>query len=217
MGPQPRIERFDVEPIADLSGGNDLRFTLIGTPGGKVDLAIKGVKGKILLPEVNNGEYANTYTIKNRDQIKSNSVVTANLRVGERVTSVTLGKALQSASAPVRAARICNNCGTIEAVNLVEVKGEGGYLGTIGGGVVGALLGSQIGEGRGRTAAQIAGALGGAYAGHTIEGNVRKSNHYEVLVRLQNGATQTFSFAAEPGFKVGDAVKINDGVIVRNP
>lgn len=216
-GPLPRIERFDVEPIAELSGGNDLRFTLIGTPGGKVDLAIKGVKGKILLPEVNSGEYANTYTIKNRDRITSNSVVTANLRVGERVTSVALGKALQSASSPVRATSICNNCGTIEAVNLIEVKGEGGYLGAIGGGVVGALLGSQIGGGRGRTAAQIAGALGGAYAGHTIEGNVRKSNHYEVLVRLQNGATQTFSFAAEPGFKMGDAVKINDGVIVRNP
>ncbi|MCL4471067.1 MAG: glycine zipper 2TM domain-containing protein [Gammaproteobacteria bacterium] len=216
-GPQPRIESFDVEPVADLSGGNDLRFTVLGTPGGKVDLAIKGVKGKVLLPEVNSGEYAITYTIRNRDRIKSNSVVTANLRVGERVTSVTLGKALQSASAPVRAARICNNCGTVEAVNLVEVKGEGGYLGTIGGGVVGALLGSQIGEGRGRTAAQIAGALGGAYAGHTIEGNVRKSSHYEVLVRLQNGATQTVSFAAEPGYRVGDKVKINDGVIVRNP
>ena len=216
-GPQPRIERFDVEPVADLSGGNDLRFTVLGTPGGKVDLAIKGVKGKILLPEVNSGEYANTYTIRNRDRIKSDSVVTANLRVGERVTSVTLGKALQSAAAPVRAASICNNCGTVEAVNLVEVKGEGGYLGTIGGGVVGALLGSQIGDGRGRTAAQIAGALGGAYAGHTIEGNVRKSSHYEVLVRLQNGATQTVSFAAEPGYRVGDKVKINDGVIVRNP
>ena len=218
-GPQPSIERFDVEPIADLSGGNDLRFTVFGTPGGKVDLAIKGVKGKVFLPEVSKGEYASTYTIRNRDRIKSNSVVTANLRVGERVTSVTLGKALQNVAAPVpvRAARICNNCGTIEAINLVEVKGEGSYLGTIGGGVVGALLGSQIGDGNGRTAAQIAGAVGGAYAGHAIEGNVRKSNHYEVLVHLQNGATQTVSFAAEPGFRVGDSVKINDGVIVRNP
>jgi outer membrane lipoprotein SlyB len=216
-GPQPSIDRFDVEPVADLSGGNDLRFTVLGTPGGKVDLAIKGVKGKVLLPEVNNGEYANTYTIRNRDRIKSDSVVTANLRVGERVTSVILGKALQSTAVPVRAASLCNNCGTVEAVNLVEVKGEGSYLGTIGGGVLGALLGSQIGEGRGRTAAQIAGALGGAYAGHTIEGNVRKSNHYEVLVRLQNGATQTVSFATEPGYRVGDKVKINDGVIVRNP
>ncbi len=218
-GPQPRIERFDVEPVADLSGGNDLRFTLFGTPGGKVDLTISGVKGKVFLPEVNSGEYASTYTIRNRDRITSNSVVTANLRLGERGTSATLGKDLQSAAAPapVRAARICNNCGTVEAINLVEVKGEGGYLGTIGGGVVGALLGSQIGGGSGRTAAQIAGALGGAYAGHVIEGKARTSNHYEVLVRLQNGATQTVTFASEPGYRVGDSVKIIDGVIMRNP
>jgi outer membrane lipoprotein SlyB len=218
-GPQPRIERFNVEPVADLSGGNDLHFTVFGTPGGKVDLAINGVKGKVFLPEVNNGEYTTTYTIRNRDRIASNSVVTANLRLGERVTSVTLGKALQSAAAPVaaRVVSICNNCGTVEAINLVEVKGEGSYLGTIGGGVVGALLGSQVGGGNGRTAAQIAGALGGAYAGHAIEGNARKSSHYEVLVRLQNGAAQTVIFAAEPGYRVGDKVKINDGVIVRNP
>lgn len=217
-GPQPKIERFNVEPVADLGGGNELPFTVFGTPGGKVDIAIGGVKGKVLLPEVNSGEYAGTYTIKRRDRITSGSVVTANLRVGERVTSATLGKALQSAAAPapVHVAHLCNNCGTVEAVNLVEVKGEGGYLGTIGGGVVGALLGSQIGGGNGRTAAEIAGAVGGAYAGHAIEGKVRKSTHYEVLVRLQNGATQTVTFAAEPGFKAGDKVKINDGVIVRN-
>lgn len=216
-GPPPKIERFDVEPSADLSGGNDLHFTLIGTPGGKAHLTIKGVKGKVLLPEVKNGHYANTYTIKNRDRITSKSTVTAHLLLGERVTSVTLVKGLHSAAAPVPVAQICNNCGTVEAINLVEVKGEGNYLGTIGGGVVGALLGSQIGDGSGRTAAQIAGALGGAYAGHTIEGNVRKTNHYEVVVRLQNGATQAVTFATDPGYRVGDAVKINNGVIVRNP
>jgi outer membrane lipoprotein SlyB len=218
-GPQPRIERFNVEPSADLSGGNDLHFTVLGTPGGKVDLAINGVKGKVFLPEVNTGEYASTYTIKNRDRIASNSVVTANLRVGERLTSVTLGKALQSAAAPapVRVARNCSNCGTVEAVNLIEVKGEGSYLGAIGGGIVGALLGSQVGGGNGRTAAQIAGAVGGAYAGHAIEGKSRASNHYEVVVRLENGATQTGTFTDEPGYRVGDKVKINDGVIVRNP
>jgi outer membrane lipoprotein SlyB len=217
-GPQPKIERFNVEPAADLSGGNDLRFTVFGTPGGKVDLAINGVRGKIFMSEVNNGEYTSTYTIRNRDRIASNSVVTANLRVGERVTSVTLDKALQSAAAPapVRVARICNNCGTVEAVNLIEVKGEGSYLGVVGGGVVGALLGSQVGGGNGRTAAEVAGAVGGAYAGRALEGNARKTNHYEVLVRLQTGAVQTVSFAADPGYRIGDKVKINDGVIVRN-
>jgi outer membrane lipoprotein SlyB len=218
-GSQPKIERFLVEPVADLSGGNDLQFTVFGTPGGKVDLAINGVKGKVLLTETRSGEYATTYTIRNRDRITANSVVTANLHVGERVASATLGTALQSitAPAPVRAARACANCGTVEAINLIEVKGEGGYLGTIGGGVVGALLGSQVGNGNGRTAAEIAGAVGGAYAGRAIEGKAHASNHFEVLVRLENGATQTISFASDPGYRVGDKVRINDGVIARNP
>lgn len=216
-GPQPRIERFDVDPVAELSGGNDLRFKLKATPGGKADLTIRGVKGKILLHEINSGEYIGSYTIRNRDRITSNSDVTANLRVGERMTSISLGKPLQSEAAPAQVTHICHNCGTVEAINLVEVKGEGTYLGTIGGGVVGALLGSQIGGGRGRTAAEIAGALGGAYAGHAIEGNARKSDHYEVLVRLQNGATQAVTYASDPGFRVGDPVKINAGVIERNP
>ena len=128
-GSQPTIERFDVEPVADLSGGSDLHFTLIGTPGGKVDLTINGVKGKVLLPEVNRGEYANIYTIKNRDRIMPDSRVTANLRLGERVASVTLSNALQNAAASANSTRICNNCGTVEAINLVETKGEGSYLG----------------------------------------------------------------------------------------
>lgn len=218
-GQQPRIERFDIEPITDFSGGNDLRFTVFGTPGGKVDLSIKGVKGKIFLPEVNSGEYTGTYTIKNRDRITSNSTVIAYLHSGDRVASATLDKALQSAAphARLRAANVCHNCGTVEAINRVEVKGEGGYLGTIGGGVVGALLGSQIGKGKGRTAAEIAAALGGAYAGHTIEGNVRKSYHYEILVRLQNGATQTIPSAVEPPYRVGDKVVVNEGVLSRQP
>jgi outer membrane lipoprotein SlyB len=217
-GLQPKIERFNVDPAPDLSAGNDLRFTLFGTPGSKVDLAIDGVRGKILMTEVRNGEYASTYTIRNRDRIASSSVVTANLHVGERVTSITLGKSLQSAAAPapVRVARICYNCGAVEAVNLIEVKGDGSYLGTIGGGVVGAVLGSQIGSGNGRTAAQIAGAVGGAYAGRAIEANSRTTNHFEVVVRLQNGTSQTVAFAADPGYRVGDKVKINEGVIVRD-
>lgn len=216
-GPQPKIDHFNVDPAADLKGGNELYFSVTGTPGGQVDLAIQGVKGKVLLPEVKNGEYASTYTIRSRDRIVRNSTVTANLRLGERVTSATLGKPLQNVNASVQSSQVCNTCGTVESVNLVEVKGEGGYLGAIGGGVVGALLGSQVGQGTGRTVAQIAGAVGGAYAGRAIEAKSRTTNHHEVVVRLHNGSAQTVSFAAEPGFKVGDKVKINAGVITRAP
>lgn len=217
--PQARISYFNVDPAGSLNAGNDLYFSVTGTPGAQVTLAITGVKGKVFLPEVQTGEYAGTYTIKQRDRITRRSAVTANLRLGEHLASATLGKPLQSdtAPAPLQVNRVCPDCGIVESVNLVEVKGEGGYLGAIGGGVVGAILGSQVGDGKGRTVAQIAGAVGGAYAGRALEAKSRTSNHFEVLVRLNNGTAQTVSFTAEPGFKVGDKVKVNDGVITHNP
>ena len=81
----------------------------------------------------------------------------------------------------------------VEAINLVEVKGQGTFLGKIGGGVAGVILGSQIGSGKGTTAAQVAGAVGGAYAGNEIEKRMKTTSHYEVLVRLENGGAQTLS------------------------
>ncbi len=217
-GAGPKIERFDVQPVSDLSGGNELKFTLFGTPGGKADMTIAGASGRFFLPEVHNGEYAGVYTIKRRDHVLADSAVTANLRVGDTITSSTLGKSLMLANAPVRqpVARICNNCAVVESVNPIEVNGDGGYLGTIGGGVVGALLGSQVGGGRGRTAAEIAGALGGAYAGRAIEGNVKKVVHYETVVRLQNGATQTITTEGNPGLRIGEKVRVTDGQMTRD-
>jgi outer membrane lipoprotein SlyB len=217
-GAFPKITRFDVQPSAELGGGNELAFTLYGTPAGKAEIAIAGVKGKFFLEETRSGEYSGAYTIKRRDRIASNSAVTANLRVGDRIASATLGQTLLTAVVAVPpVARICANCGTVEAVNIVEVKGDGGYLGTIGGGVLGGLLGNQVGGGNGKTAATVVGAIGGALAGRAIEGNVKKTVHHEVLVRLQNGGTQTVAFETDPGYRIGDKVKINDGILSRNP
>ncbi len=216
-GPKPVISRFNVVPDTELTAGNELRFSLLGTPGGKVDLAIAGVRGKVFLRENNNGEYEGTYNIRYADRINANSKVVAHLRIGERVTSATLSQSLLAAQRVEQTPRPCYNCGTVEAVNLVEVRGEGNYLGAIGGGVVGALIGSQVGGGSGRTAAQVAGALSGAYVGNRIEGNSRRAQHFEVLVRLQNGAAQTLSFANDPGYHVGDKVRLNNGVLSRQP
>jgi hypothetical protein len=36
-----------------------------------------------------------------------------------------------------------------------------------------------------------------------------------VVVRLDNGSLQTVTLADEPNFKVGDQVKLDNGVIVR--
>ena len=211
----PRIERFDVQGNDDLSAGNELTFSVYGTPGAKVDMAIAGTRGVFFLPEGKPGEYTGSYTIRRADHIAPNSAVTANLRIGNRVTSATLGKPLQVAAAP-KAVRYCSNCATVEAINVVEVNGEGNYLGTIGGGVVGALLGSQVGSGNGRTAAQLAGAVGGAVVGRNIERRAKRTQHYEVQVRFANGGTQTLTYENDPGLRAGEHVKVNNGVLERD-
>jgi outer membrane lipoprotein SlyB len=220
-GGQPRIERFDVEGSDDLRAGDDLNFMLRGTPGAKVDMLIAGTRGVFFLPEVRPGEYEGSYVIRRGDRIAPNTVVTANMRLNGRVTTQTLGKSLQLVStAPAgtpRVVRYCTNCATVEAINVVEVNGDGNYIGTIGGGVVGALLGSQVGGGNGKTAAQVAGALGGAYVGRNIDrNNARQTKHFEVVIRFPNGGSQTVQYANDPGLRVGEKVKINDGVLTRD-
>ena len=108
------------------------------------------------------------------------------------------------------------NCGVIEAVNVVETKAEGNnVVGTIAGGVVGGVLGHQVGGGSGKDLATIAGALGGAYAGNRVQSNMGKTTEYQVVVRLETGATQTVKFAADPAFKTGERVRVENNNITR--
>lgn len=116
---------------------------------------------------------------------------------------------------PVRATHSCPNCGTIESVNLVETAGQSTPLGMIAGGVVGGLLGNQVGQGNGRTVATVAGAAGGAYAGNEIEKHVRKTKSYKIVVRLNDGESRVFHQNTDPGFNIGDRVKIENNAIVR--
>lgn len=215
-GTDPRIDRFDVVPN-QLVAGSDLFFTLNGTPGGKASVKIAGVAGRVFLEESRDGVYEGIYTIKTKDRIAPDSKVTANLRLGDQRSSAILGKSLLAAGNQPgnrRVARSCANCGAVEAINVIEVKGEGNYLGMIAGGLAGALLGHQVGGGTGKTVATVAGAAGGAYAGNVIEGKMKTTKHYEVIVRLENGGTQAVSYEAMPGFRVGDKVKVENGTLV---
>jgi len=212
----PRIERFEVQANSELRSGYELPFSMFGTPGGQASIVIAGGAGRFFLDEMRPGEYAGIYTIRDGDSIASNSVVTGDLRVGDNYARATLGQPLVRAAAQARRSSRCNDCGVVEAINVVEVKGDGNYFGTIAGGVVGALIGSQIGGGRGRTAAQVAGAVGGAYAGNRIQNNSNKRIHYELVVRLQAGGTQTVTYETDPGYRVGESVRIVNNVLVRN-
>lgn len=218
-GTAPRIQSFTVAPTSRIEPGSELFFTLMGTPGGRASARLNGMQGKIFLNETTAGKYEGSYTIKARDRITAASRVTANLRLDNKQADAVLRESLV-ASGAVRPsnvpARICPNCGVVEAINTIEVKGDGSYVGLIGGGLAGVVLGSQIGNGNGRTAAQVLGAVGGALAGREIEKNVRKNTHFEVVTRLESGGTQTVTYPTAPAFRVGDKVRIENNLLVAN-
>lgn len=109
--------------------------------------------------------------------------------------------------------RRCDNCGRVESVEARAEPGQGSGLGAVAGGVAGALLGKQIGKGNGNKAATILGAIGGAYAGHQIERHMRKSETYDVNVRMDDGSYRTVS-TTQPNARIGEQVRVVDGVIV---
>jgi outer membrane lipoprotein SlyB len=226
----PRVQTFDVRGSDDLGPGHELKFTVVGTPGAKVDVQIAGTRGIFTLPEVRPGEYAGLYTIRRDDNIAPDASVTATIRANGRYSTATLGQPLlaggrmhedrrdvrrddRRADDSQRVARYCTNCATVESVNVIQ--GEAGAAGTLGGAAVGGLLGNQVGSGSGRTAATVAGAVGGALAGRSIERNAR-GERYEVVVRYENGATQSVRYDNDPGFRVGEQVRVSDGVLTRD-
>jgi outer membrane lipoprotein SlyB len=114
------------------------------------------------------------------------------------------------ASAPAA----CVDCGVVESIRAIEVKGEGSGVGAIGGAVVGGVLGNQVGRGNGRTVATVVGAGAGAYAGHEIEKNVNKSVSYQVRVRMSDGTYRVFHERAQPALAIGQKVRVTEQGIV---
>jgi len=114
-----------------------------------------------------------------------------------------------------RKAIACAECGVVDSIVPVEVKGETHGVGMIAGGVTGALVGNQIGRGNGNAVATIGGAAGGAYAGNEIEKQVKKSVRYKVRVRMPDGTYRTTYQSAAPGFAVGDKVRVSNGQVVK--
>ena len=109
----------------------------------------------------------------------------------------------------------CKGCGTVVDVKTIKKEGEGSGVGAVLGGVAGGVLGHQVGSGRGKDVATVAGAAGGAYAGHQIEKNQKSTTSYEVVVKMEEGNTRTFTYPGPTSYKVGDKVKVQDKKLVR--
>ena len=110
----------------------------------------------------------------------------------------------------IAAASRCSDCGVVDLIHTVQVKGQGSGVGAVAGGVVGGILGNQVGGGRGRTAMTVVGAGAGAYAGHELEKSMNKHVNYEIHVRMDDSSMRVFH-VQEPAVAVGQRVKIKDG------
>ena len=118
------------------------------------------------------------------------------------------------AATPVKA--LCYECGTVESIREIEKPGQAGGAGAVAGGLLGGLLGHQVGNGRGRDVMTVVGAVGGAIAGHQVEKNVKKAKTYEIMVRFEDGTTQTIAQETAPAWQTGDKVRIVNNQLQSN-
>ena len=91
-------------------------------------------------------------------------------------------------------------------------------LGAVVGGVAGAVLGNQIGSGSGRTAATVLGGVAGAAVGNQIARNqqgVTTAAGYRITMQSDQGVIRTFEVPATGDLRVGDRVRVDNGVIYR--
>lgn len=206
------ISSFHVGAPDPVRPGDELSFTLQGTPGGQASASVQGVAQRIPLAEVRPGVYEGTYVVRRKDNLRGKLVADGRLVVNRRESTLRFDGG-QHAGQPVAS---CAQCGAVTSVKLVTVKDDHpNVLGTIAGGVIGGVLGNQVGGGSGRDLATIAGAVGGAYAGNRVENNMNKKQVHRVTVRLDNGTTRSFDYAQDPGLQPGNRVKVENDALAR--
>ena len=109
--------------------------------------------------------------------------------------------------------------GVVQSITVVRQDAPASTTGAgaVVGGVVGGLLGNQVGGGRGNTIATVAGVAGGAVAGNQIERRTQTQqvDVFQLSVRLSNGNVQTLTQSTDNGIRVGDRVRIDNGVATR--
>lgn len=221
------ITAFDVKAAEGFQPGDELDFSLKGAPGGVARVVIQGVDKRIALTEVSRGVYEGSYVIRRQDRLQGELIADGYLMGGDRrETSQRFERRFERVSSDTgrtdgrdtrqQPLATCANCGSVESVSLVEVKGDSpNVIGTIAGGLLGGVLGNQVGGGSGKDLATIVGAVGGAYAGNRVENNMGKSKVFRVAVRLDGGAMQNFDYANDPSVQVGTRVKVENGVLIR--
>jgi outer membrane lipoprotein SlyB len=91
-------------------------------------------------------------------------------------------------------------------------------IGAVVGGLAGAALGSTVGGGSGRTAATVLGGVAGAAIGNQVMRNqqgVLTSPGYRITMQSDNGVVRTYEVPSHGDLRVGDRIRVENGVIHR--
>ena len=80
----PAIERFVMHARGPIEPGRELRFRLVGAPGGDAWLDIPGVIRGVDLQETRPGFYEGSYTVRRRDNLDAFTRAVATLRNGDQ-------------------------------------------------------------------------------------------------------------------------------------
>jgi outer membrane lipoprotein SlyB len=210
------IGSFHVTAPAQVQPGDELVFALHGMPGGQASASVQGIAKRVPLTEVQPGVYEAAYVVRRKDALRGNLIADGYLVVNRREAVLRYDAEQHGGHGSSQPVVSCGHCGRVTAVNTVAVKPDHpSVLGVIAGGVLGGVLGHQVGGGTGRDLATVAGALGGAYAGNKVGTNMNTKQVFRVSVRLDNGTTRTFDYAADPGLKTGTRVKIDGNALAR--
>ena len=88
--------------------------------------------------------------------------------------------------------------------------------GAILGAVAGGLIGNQVGSGNGRAAATVLGGAAGAAVGSQVGRTTNVADAvYRVTVQTDNGVIRYYDVPATGDLRVGDRVRVDNGVIYR--
>ena len=90
--------------------------------------------------------------------------------------------------------------------------------GALVGAVAGAVLGRQIGSGSGRDVATVAGGVAGAAIGSQVGRSTTPATNpvYRISIRTDQGAMRTYDVPATGELRIGDRVRVENGVIYRS-
>lgn len=207
----PAIEGFHVEKVPRLEQGAALHFHVYGTQNALVNVTIDGATRGVQMQETDPGQYSGSYVIGNHDRFQPSSPVTAEMRLGSQVATTVLRDGLVSGAAASAQAQ--------EPVRQLASKEAG---------VASAAPGAapppppRTTE-RPRVARYctscaivekveiVRDAVGSS---RPLASDVQAAQRYRVTVRFNTtDATQAIEYDNHPGYRKGDRVRVNDGVL----